>query len=95
MPLAKNEKRPAYWRGPWIAEYYTTVGHKQLPDQRWGERIMRWRRYNRPHHHIHNTEKYEMGYLAGLLKAANDNFPGFTLRMRNTETGEIIMADIL
>jgi hypothetical protein len=64
-----------------------------------GEPIYRWRGYNRPHHHIHSGDKYAFEYLAPNLKAANLDQghadSAKILRMRNTETGDIIMAAVL
>jgi hypothetical protein len=96
MPCRHNEK-PVL--GPWRAEYWAYVGHKQDENGVPTDPIRRWRAYNRPHHHIHSGDKYDFEYLAPNLKAANrDQGHGretFTLRMRNIETGDVIMADIL
>lgn len=85
--------------GPWRAEYLAYIGNATLPDGRWGEKILRWRSYNRPHYHIHHGGRYTLECLAHNLKLANvdqDHLArGFTLRMRNVATNDIIMADIL
>lgn len=86
-------------RGPWRAEYYATVGYGVDQNMVPTEPIKKWRAYNRPHYHIHSGEKYAFEYLAPNLKEANKDQGhadhGFTLRMRNTETGDIIMAAVL
>jgi hypothetical protein len=94
MPMRKNEHPHL---GPWRAEYYAYVGHKQDENMVPTDPIYRWRAYNRPHHHIHSGDCYAFEYLAPNLKAANETSArsSLVLRMRNVETGDIILADIL
>lgn len=80
--------------GPWRAEYWAYVRHKQDENGVPTEKVYGWRGYNRPHHHIHKGDCYALEYLAPNLKAANTDSV-YPLRMRNVETGDIIMADIL
>lgn len=82
--------------GDWVAEYFTTrTIRRQF-------RTPAWRRYNRPHHHIHGADTgYAFEYLAPNLKAANLNQGSreapkrYPLRMRNVKTGDVILADVL
>lgn len=97
MPCRHNETPTL---GPWRAERWTRVRiwtYEGGPSEKWA-----WRSYNKPHNHIHSGERYAFEYLAPNLKAAHlDNVKHsargecYILRMRNTETGDVILADIL
>ena len=102
MPMLHNEK---FTPGEWCAEAYTRVRSAGVEhyNSRTGERLpnpieyparFRWKKYNRPHHHIHPSARYELDFLAKNLKEAAKDDPK-PLRMRNLVTGDIIMADIL